>query len=759
MPTIDNINPYGDAYSQAIPGAGQAPVSPGATSVATPSNAPDTSNFWTQLGAGGYSGLNSVLLGLPDLLVKTAGGSDAYKRLKDYEAQNQIGSTVGDIAGLVGSAFIPGGLALKGLSLGSKLLGAGKAAEALGKGAEFLNATGGTLGQQIARGAGQAAVQAIPRAAIESATTGNPIDTGSVAGQIGLGGGAGAIVGKLLPGLGKLGALGKDETAKTLEDAILSGADAGTRVIKTALNQTAKTYNLSKFGNFFNNADDFKAGLTKFIVDHNLGDKLTREAYIADNGPMWDAVAQKFNASPLNINDPSFVQDFMANPKIAQYLDDPNIGQQGISQIAQRLGGAITDPKTGSIVQDFNQAKSFLTDEITKASKLADNATKASDLDQAQATLHVAGALKQAIDEHALSLDPSFADLKANYPYIQALKIASGLEKIKVENPLKEGSDTFQKLATNAALGGTLGGVTSDEDNKLGGTALGAVGGALGAPFAARLLSKIGTQTVAGLAGKAIQAGENPLIKGATEALGKAGTALAPALPGAAAVAPALVGNAQSTAPSPTIAPEAPLPTPVPTLSPGGATAQPQGEQALPPPPAFVSNPQFQAAMGQKLRSLKAGPYADMDDQTFINAVAKKTNNFNNIPETANVLFVDDPEGKAAFLNEYANYQAVKGLDLNQAIEAGGIFGGIPGTPFKAQAQQLATLKNAALENASGGKPDKETPALEKQFDSDIQALRASRPVGSQQVNPELLAQFVRKWGLDYKNLSNVGVK
>jgi len=716
-------------------------------------------DFWGGLGAGGYGALNSVLMGLPDLLVKTAGGSDAYKKLQDFKKQNEGASTAGELAGLGASFLIPGGAILKGGQLASKGLGATKLAEKLGKGADFLNASGGTIATQAARGAGQAASQAIPRALTEAAVNEEAPDPLNVAAQIGLGAAGGAALGKLAPMLGKTAATAADEAGKTVEDAILSAADVGTRVVKTALNQTARQFDLNRYGNFFNNADDFKAGLAKFITDNKLGDKLTREAFIEDNGPLWQAVAQKFNTAPLRLGTQEFTENFLSNPKIAELVSDPNVGLDGVQKIAQKMVAGIADPKTGGIVNDFNQAKRYLSDQISRYSKISPSTPEA--LDQTEAGLRIASALKQSIDEHALSLDPAFAQLKKDYPYIQALKIASGLEKLKVENPLAEGSDTFQKLATNAALGGTLGVGASGEDDKLTGGVTGALAGALGVPLASRVLSKIGTQALGAGASGITKAGEK--LKPLFDRLPKLPELVEQNAAKVVAVAPAIVADAMPEEAPVEVPTAEPLPTDgiaPPIGGPAGVVEPPAAGPGLPPPPPFTENPQFKSVITPKLQQIYLSAYADMPEDQFMAAVARKTNNFNDMDQVAKILFPGDNAEKNAFLTQYRNYQTVKNIDINRAVEAGGLLAGVPGTPFKEQAEQLEQLESVAMANASGGDPAKVTTNLQKQWANDIAQLRNSRGVGigPREVSPALLSAFAQKWGLDFKNLSDLGV-
>src|SRR6478736_4093810 len=105
------------------PTPGPAP-SPGPTPsgvvVTTPPSPVQANDLWGNLGAGGYSALNEATLGLPELIVKAA-NTDAYKKLKEFHAKHQLASDIGSGAGLVGSAFIPGGAILKGVGLAGKV--------------------------------------------------------------------------------------------------------------------------------------------------------------------------------------------------------------------------------------------------------------------------------------------------------------------------------------------------------------------------------------------------------------------------------------------------------------------------------------------------------------------------------------------------------------------------------------------------------------------------------------------------------------
>lgn len=719
-------------------------------------------DMWEQLGAGGYSGLNSALLGIPDLLVKTV-DSPTYKALKDLRERNQQASDIGGLVGDVGSFLIPGGgLVGGGLKLASKLgkgaqLGSalGKVGEVAGAAEKALNARGGALGERIMRGVAQAGTTAIPTALTGALTTGE-WDPTQTALQLGIGGGLGAAgyglgkvgkalmdtkIGKTISGPVKKVIAGmKEESGDTLDDAILSGADMGTRVFKTALNDTAKYYNLDRYGNLFNNADSFKKKAASFILKNKLQDKITREEFLKDQGPLWTEITEKYNAKPLNIRSEDFVKDFNENPKVKQFVSDPHVGADGIVKAADDLLKGITDK--GGNIADFNQAKIFLGNEARKAGKLVNTANSEESLSKFQAKQDIANALRQSVEEHALSLDPAYAELKKNYPIIKAMKIASGIEQLNVENPLKEGSDTFSKLAAGAALGGAGGLGIGDEDNKGGLGILGAIGGAAAAPFAARLGSKFATQALAGAAGKAKELGQN---EGVTKYLGNMlgqtenNLAKLPGLTGQPNLNPQ-PEQAQAPAPTPAQPTDAQLKAPSASTTPQG-TPVPATAQSAQPEPKQVYMANVQDRLKNIYLSQGFNQYFDFND--FASRLAQKTNNFD--PKYMAKILYDDPEMQKRYAKNVVLASQIKELPIGDIVASmGNIFGT---SPELAQAtEQFAALLN-------GGKPM--SKADSKDFMENMARIKKLPP---QKQDKALKSLMKSNYDLDFDELARLGV-
>lgn len=774
----------------------------------------DTGTLPEQIGTGAYNGFNSVALGIPDLLLKTV-ASPAYQAIQKARADNPNASRVGDILGLGSSFLAPAGtvskVASKGLEAGGNLLRGGKAitegaapnlldkgATALANTSDYLGQTGGTFGQQVLRNAGIAAEQQLPRAATDYGTTGN-FDPAGLALSIG---GGGLLGGTLNYGAGKIGqALAKeanpvgnafrtlgDEVGKTNTDAILSGADVNKGVLKTIFNEQAKRLNLDKAGHIFNNVDDFKEGLADFITSHNLGDKLTREHYLDSVPDKWQTFTDEYNASPLQTDigqtpiqaggqlalegdaPSTFTQNILNDPRVAPFLNDPNLGPEGVNNILQTMTKGITND--GGQIADYNQAKNFLNQRALNASKLQDTAQSEAALSENQAKQAIAHSILEQMDNHLDSIDPSHLQAKADYPYERTLRVASGREQLKVENPIEEGSPTQKNLMagnliSNALQGAGVGSMLGPDDNRTGGGIIGAGVGLLGGTGLARGMGKLVTQAQAGIAG-------NIRNSGIISKIGQSiGTTLSQAPAKAIALGQDVNKSLNQDDSSPTlVAPQnqpkepAPQPNTPPPLSTGpvvsnasfpGSPKTPQPPVNTPPAQATQSlpagvhpqmaNPQYQSSVLNRLQTIyntdKELQMSGVSFPQFINQVQVHTNGFD--PRFMGKVFFDNPEMQAKYQKDVTTAQQLKALPLNEIINDS-----YNPVAFMDAGKNLDKQKFQALLN--NGKPMAKPEA--EQLDRNLQGI-ATLP---QAKKSEALTSLLKAtYGIDIPTLASLG--
>ncbi len=573
---------------------------------------------------------NQLLFGLPEAALKGIGGDKVKQIVDTYKALNP-GYGAGETVGGVGSMLIPGGAISKGLGEGAKAVGATKVGETLGK---LGDVAAGKMG--VGQGLMTAGEQAIPRA-VAGGLEGDK-NTGADLGEsLAIGGalgGAGKLIGagaKVLGNTG-IGKTIKDEASKTLQDAILSGADVNTGALMKQMNDTSRRLGIDKVGNLFNNVEDLKNRTAQFIVDNNLGNKVAREAFLSDQSPLWQKVANDYNAQPVDFADSGVIDAIKADPNVQEYVKRSGVGEQAVDNLILDQASDLSQRP------DYNQAKSYLTDQSRLGNKAG---TELGDAQKA-----IADTMHDMIDSHAMSLSPELAQLKADYPIIKLLKRASGKEQAIVENPIKEGSDTFQKLATNAALGGAVGGAAAPDQEKVGG----AITGALAAPLLSRTLGKVGTQALAGIASGAIKLGQNPELLKAVNPLRigeKGGNLLEPMRnnpdTGATLGAPSQLSLGGQAIPAG---------GPVPTLQP----------QAFTPP----SNPLDKSLeLAWQLEDPRGNieSQAPGTKQAFIEDVKKQLTNPDgsiNYARAATALFPDKPEDAKAFKESYIALQRIQ---------------------------------------------------------------------------------------------------
>jgi hypothetical protein len=491
------------------------------------------------------------------------------------------------------------------------------------------------------------------------------------------------------------------------------------------MNDTASTFNLSKYGNQFNNSENFKEGLANWYTNNNLLTSQQVRNEIDEGKGLWPEIAQKYNDAPISTTDPQFFQDYVANnPKVAQFFGNENVGAQGIGKIAQSIGQKIgVDPATG-IIPDFTTARMQLNNIISDSSKSLGNAVSQVDRDTLNATKNMAASVKQAIDDHALSLDPNFAQMKKDYPYILAAQNAAGREATRVENPGAENSNTMQKMM----MGSAMGALGAEGSNAAFGTdfnPLAIAGVGLGAPFAERFASKIATGTL-GAVGQGLKKGldalspefktgvGNAVNKGFSTAFGNPGAiasggvtmAQKPVAPPVDKTAPSLVAPQNIQAP--------PAPESAPQV--GGAPVSSVTGQAPAPnlPPGYspqLQNPAYAQSVQSRLQQIYStqGYARYLDFPSFVEQVAQRTQGFD--PKYMSHVFYADPAMQSKYEKDQHIAEQLKNIGpggINEVIndtqlqnQAGTFFTGLAGGKGSDQAE----LDRKTLESlVNGGK-------------------------------------------------------
>jgi replicative DNA helicase len=80
--------------------------------------------------------------------------------------------------------------------------------------------------------------------------------------------------------------------------------------------------------------------------------------------------------------------------------------------------------------------------------------------------------------------------------------------------------------------------------------------------------------------------------------------------------------------------------------------------------------------MNAQLGQIYQEYYSDMNPQDFIQKVSAQTNNFQDMPAMANILFLGNPKGQENFLRKYDAYLTLKHIDIDKALKGGGGSGG-----------------------------------------------------------------------------------
>lgn len=713
------------------------------TESAQPDKRSDALKVMENIATGGYSAVNSVLMGLPDFLIETAGGSKAKKVIDELRARNQEAAMVGDIGGTVGSMFIPGGAIVKGLGLGAKGLGAVKAGEGLVKAADWMKGgelTGNLLqkgGQAALRGGAQAAEQALPRALFASdtrdaegnlsaetfgkslgenlSTVPGSIATGAALGGV-LGPAAQRLFGKGTKAMGQYGedlaTFGKNEAQELLDKATLATTGLETRALKRA----AAALGMDTPQAATRRGGDYVSELAEGIRKLGIKGKRQWEALIDKNDQAWKAIDKGFEK-----NAPEGWNKILAS-KLA---GDDDLIEQAMMKGEDSAMKMVDD--AAKLVSGSTSIKS-IRDTLSNIARNNMNGTPAE-----RAKAQIAFAAKKKIDDFiADTSGEDVGEAKEMYKLLQPFMVQESRDVFKLGKAFSAGSPTFEKGAIAKAMG------------------MGGGGAATGALLSGEVQNigqenfdptKLATASLMGsLAPKMLAKASNKVV----DELGrKAGGLLAKpevteALVQSVKEAPQTISKAASILEQK----QALNTNPDASIEQKEVTMAPEKVQAA---RAEFSN-KFAGTMNAKLQQMYLKYYKDMDPQDFLDRVSAQTEGFTNMRAMAPILYPDE-KGRNEFLRKYDAYLQLKNVDIDEAIKGTGFLGEFTPKGKKAIAEQQK-LKDSLVNLASEGDPAKRA-AAKKQVDAYIADV---------QKNPELVGQFMTDFGLDFNDLSKLGL-
>lgn len=553
---------------------------PQTASTPTPSPTDPHSNLLSNILAGGYSGVNNFAFGLPDLAVKAFGGEN-YKKLKDWEAQNPVGSTIGGLAGDVGSLFIPGGAIAKAAGKGAQALGAARAASSLERLSNI--AKGGEGISKFATGAAQAAEQAIPRAVISSVT--NPQDTSSNLTGAGaatlLGGGVGATLGKASGLLKNI----KQGFGHQMTDQYLSGFGVSGNDIATHLSSQG-----GGVGHVVKEIEPAKLDLAQYAKENGIRDDETLKSYLAKADRELKPVADNWDQSPPPTT--TIWQRFLRDPRNAELFNSGRITPDAFAAALKD----IADPANPAVMGKYYMVNNALDKNYVYAQKHLE-ASAAGGIEpqqDAEDLLNMYGGLRRAVRDEAFANAPDAAQkIRENWMNHQILRDAS----IKNSSTL-QGTSTganagglsglsnpaLGRATLGALAGGTAGMTVAPQDNKMLG---GAIGAGLGA-FAPNAIPKAINSLATKLSGHLIPAGEGAAFTG--DVPGAAGrlSAIMGKSPAAIGIAPSQISPAPPVQPPQQASAQSVQGLPIGVhassapVSMGGESVQPHGQVNLP---------------------------------------------------------------------------------------------------------------------------------------------------------------------------------
>jgi hypothetical protein len=456
--------------------------------------------------------VNGALFGIPEAIANKVGGRQWLQNIKN---ENPTAYNVGNIAGGIGSTFIPvvglAGKLLEGISGGTKLLaGAGRALQMIGSATKGA----GLIGRGISEGAAQQGLR--------SAASGDENAVQDIA-TAGLLGGVGGAVGSAIGSAIKRGPKMLEEIADTADRSALKDLIPGFNKKSLMKAVAGNPLTAGKFGyETIENSVKETAALVRDLSKEGSINTVTLKGLIEDNAAQWKPINDTFQ-KVLDAN-PGYMtanaDTFKALPEVKDFLkfaDSKGMTVKANAMLNQSFADADNAGSLFGIKQSLDQdtmlaKKAYFNggtlngDKIDQklAAKLGD-ATYAIRQDIANKAIDMAGA------------DPNIGKIwKASLP----LKYAIVNDAARGGTTTGANSATFMRQAMNAVLTGggaavggpvgaiaanALGGVVNSATSKLANKAIGTA--ALGVRPAAEALmpaaEKLASSGLGGIVEKA----------------------------------------------------------------------------------------------------------------------------------------------------------------------------------------------------------------------------------------------------------------
>jgi hypothetical protein len=471
----NNIGPAaGTAGAIPIPGS-VTPATPGTTpqlgttpqptTLATPAKPGVT---WDDIGAGAMGAGNGLLFGIPEFIYRRLGGEKDYQ---DFLQKHKTAYDVGNVAGAIGSTFIPVagvlGKGVQGAELGAKAL---QGAKLLEGGAEAAKAAGGfsKIANMAAKGALTGGIEGGVRG-VTGSDPGQELQGGIQGAQSGAtwGGIAGTAGGLISQAAPKIAAIAKKGTEK----AVLGTTEGKARQFIQMVQEMTPPG--SGPGAKLVRSDALRGDLVDFIKSKKLWEEgAVEREYNRVSGEfnkfdqVYDSAAgnrpaKDVLAGLLDPEDTQFLaQKYQGNPEALKAAQDSIL--QDIGNVS---GAAPIREQLKNIAEHARNAK------VNPALPFADAQFNAARYDIAKTLRNnLDTSVMRVAEDSGIPIDPNF---KRDWGFLQPLeKGALKADWTPATGGL--GSNTFPKFAMGAILPGSMGvsGFVSGDNNQDIGTRL-----------------------------------------------------------------------------------------------------------------------------------------------------------------------------------------------------------------------------------------------------------------------------------------------